>query len=30
VRIFKTENIEVDWKVLDVDTKGSWVEEIDA
>lgn len=26
-RIFKEEGIEVDYKVLDVDMKGSWVEE---
>jgi homoserine kinase len=28
VRIFKTENIEVDWEVLEVDERGSWVEEL--
>jgi homoserine kinase len=27
-RIFKENGVEVDWKVLDVDTKGSWVEEL--
>lgn len=29
-RIFKEENVEVDYKVLEVDTKGSWVEEVKA
>jgi homoserine kinase len=28
VRIFKTEGIEVDWEVLEVDERGSWVEEL--
>ena len=26
VRIFKVENVEVDWEVLEVDERGSWVE----
>jgi homoserine kinase len=29
-RIFKGEGVEVDWEVLDVDERGSWVEEIKA
>lgn len=28
VRIFKEENVEVDWEVLEVDERGSWVEEL--
>lgn len=28
VRIFKEENVEVDWEVLEVDQKGSWVEDL--
>lgn len=28
VRIFGEENVEVDWEVLEVDERGSWVEEL--
>jgi len=28
VRLFKEENVEVDWELLEVDEKGSWVEEV--
>lgn len=27
-RLFKEEGIEVDWKVLEVDERGSWVQEV--
>jgi len=28
IRLFKEENVEVDWELLDVDERGSWVEEL--
>jgi homoserine kinase len=28
IRLFKEENVEVDWELLEVDERGSWVEEL--
>jgi homoserine kinase len=28
IRLFKEEDVEVDWELLEVDERGSWVEEL--
>ena len=28
IRLFKEENVEVDWELLEVDERASWVEEL--